>query len=67
VAAVFRGGVALGSTDELGFHAVDHRQYVTDVHATVLHLLGLDSRRIEIPSRKRLNFEPGAPIRAILA
>ena len=32
-----RGGVAHGATDELGFHAVENRHYVTDVHATVLH------------------------------
>src|SRR5437763_12964080 len=32
-----KGGVTHGATDELGFHAVENRQYVTDVHATVLH------------------------------
>ena len=47
--------------------AVEDRHYVTDVHATVLHLLGLDSRRLEVPGRKRLEREHGAPIRAILA
>jgi hypothetical protein len=62
-----RGGIVHGATDELGFHAVEHRHYVTDVHATVLHLLGLDSRRLEIPGRKRLELEHGNPIREILA
>ncbi len=44
-----QGGIVHGATDELGFHAVEHRHYVTDIHATILQLLGLDSRRLEIP------------------
>lgn len=62
-----KGGIAHGATDEIGFHAVEHRHYVTDIHATILHLLGLDSRRLEIPGRKRLEIDHGTPIRAILA
>ena len=41
-------GVIHGRTDELGFHAIEHPHYVTDLHATVLHLLGLDETRTEI-------------------
>ena len=33
-----KGGFVHGATDELGFHAVEHPHYVTDIHATVLHL-----------------------------
>jgi hypothetical protein len=62
-----RGGVVHGATDELGFHAAEHRHYVTDLHATVLNLLGLDHRRMEIPGRKRLDLDFGQPIRAIMA
>jgi len=62
-----RGGQVHGATDEVGFLAVEDRHYVTDVHATVLQQLGLDSRRLEIPGRKRLDFEHGRPIKAILA
>jgi hypothetical protein len=62
-----KGGIVHGATDELGFHAVEHRHYVTDIHATILHLLGLDSRRLEIPGRKRLEIEHGRPIQEILA
>jgi len=62
-----KGGIVHGATDELGFHAVEHRHYVTDIHATVLHLLGLDSHRLEIPGRKRLEIEHGKLIREILA
>jgi hypothetical protein len=62
-----QGGIVHGATDELGFHAVEDRHYVTDIHATILQLLGLDSRRLEIPGRKRLEVEHGQPIRKILA
>jgi len=62
-----KGGVVHGATDELGFHAAENRHYVTDLHATVLHQLGLDSRRLEIPGRKRLDIDHGQPIQAIIA
>lgn len=62
-----KGGVVHGATDELGFHAVEDRHYVTDVHATVLHQLGLDSRRLEVPGFKRLDIDHGKPILDILA
>lgn len=62
-----KGGIVHGATDELGFHAVEHRHYVTDVHATILHLLGLDSHQLEVPGRKRLEIEHGQVIREILA
>jgi hypothetical protein len=62
-----RGGMVHGATDELGFHAVEDRHYVTDVHATILSLLGLDSRKLEVPGRKRLEIDHGKPILPILA
>jgi hypothetical protein len=62
-----KGGVAHGATDELGFHAVEHRHYVTDLHATVLHQLGLDAHRLEVPGRKRLEIDFGKPIQEIIA
>ena len=62
-----KGGMAHGKTDELGFHAVEDRHYVTDLHATVLHQLGLDSRRLEIPGRKRIDLDFGKPIHEILS
>jgi hypothetical protein len=61
-----RGGVQYGQTDELGFHAADQRRYVTDIHATVLHQLGLDSRRLEVPGRKRVDLDHGDVIHGIL-
>ena len=62
-----KGGIAHGATDEIGFHAVENRHYVTDVHATVLHQLGLDPRRLEVPGQKRLDIDFGNPIREIIA
>ncbi len=61
-----KGGVIHGRTDEIGFHAVENRHYVTDVHATVLHQLGLDPRKLDVPGRKRLDIDYGKPIREIL-
>jgi len=62
-----KAGVVHGATDELGFHAVENRHYITDVHATVLKQLGLDSHRLEIPGRKRLEIDFGQPIQEIIA
>jgi hypothetical protein len=62
-----QGGIAHGATDELGFHAVEDRHYVTDLHATLLWQLGLDPRRLEIPGRKRLDIDFGTPMRAIMS
>jgi hypothetical protein len=41
-----RGGLAYGATDELGWDAVENRVHVHDLHATILHLLGLDHERL---------------------
>jgi hypothetical protein len=65
--AGIKRGVVYGATDELGFHAVEPGHYVTDLHATVLRLLGLDPRRLEVPGRKRLEIDHGQVIRGILA
>jgi len=39
-------GVSYGATDEIGFKAVENRVHVNDLHATILHLLGLDHQRL---------------------
>ncbi len=39
-------GIAYGQTDELGYEAVDRPMHVHDLHATILHLLGLDHERL---------------------
>jgi hypothetical protein len=55
-----RGGQTLGSTDELGLRAVEDRLHVHDLHATFLHLLGLDNMKLVYrykgrPERPTLN------------
>jgi hypothetical protein len=39
-------GLTLGESDEFGFNATKDRVHVRDLHATVLHLLGLDHQRL---------------------
>ena len=61
-----KGGTTYGATDEIGFHSAVDRRYVTDIHATVLRLMGLDSHKLEVPGRKRLDMDHGEMIREIL-
>jgi hypothetical protein len=39
-------GIAYGQTDEFGYEAVEHPMHIHDLHATILHLLGLDHERL---------------------
>jgi hypothetical protein len=41
-----RGGTAYGATDEFGFRAAQDKVHVHDLHATILHLLGLDHEKL---------------------
>ncbi len=41
-----RGGMMYGETDELGMHAVENRVHVHDLHATILHLMGIDHTQL---------------------
>jgi uncharacterized protein (DUF1501 family) len=41
-----KGGMAYGATDEFGFAAVENKVHVHDLHATMLHLLGLDHEKL---------------------
>lgn len=61
-----KSGHVHGATDELGFHAVENRHYVTDLHATILHQLGLNTRELHVPGRKRLEKEFGQVISEII-
>lgn len=65
--AGLRRGHVHGATDELGYHALGDGHYVTDLHATVLHLLGVDNRSLEVPGRKRLEIDHGKVIHDIIA
>ena len=57
-----KGGYVHGATDELGYHALGDAHYVTDLHATVLHALGLKSEKLDVSGRKRLEIDHGEPI-----
>ena len=41
-----KGGMRYGQTDEYGFAAIDGRMHIHDWHATVLHLLGLNHKKL---------------------
>jgi arylsulfatase A-like enzyme len=42
----FKPGVVHGATDDFGYYAVQDKVHVHDLHATILHLLGLDHKRL---------------------
>jgi uncharacterized protein (DUF1501 family) len=46
--AGIRRGITYGATDELGYHAVENRVHVHDLHATLLQQLGLDHSRLSV-------------------
>ena len=41
-----KGGTVHGATDEYGYFAVENKVHVHDLHATILHLLGLDHKKL---------------------
>lgn len=41
-----KGGTAYGATDEFGYKAIENRVHVHDLHATILHLMGLDHTKL---------------------
>lgn len=41
-----RGGMTYGETDDFGFRAMENKMHVHDLHATILHLLGLDHKKL---------------------
>ncbi len=65
-----KGGVAFGATDELGFKAAEHATYCYDLHATALHLLGLDHEKLSFYHngiQRRLTDVHGELISQLLA
>jgi hypothetical protein len=44
-----KGGVVHGATDEFGYFAVENKVHMHDLHATMLHLLGMDHKRLTFP------------------
>ncbi len=48
-----KGGQTIGATDDLGLHAVEDKLHVHDLHATILHLLGVDHTKLIYPHKGR--------------
>jgi arylsulfatase A-like enzyme len=44
-----KAGTVYGATDEFGYHSVENRMHIHDLHATMLHLLGFDHERLTWP------------------
>lgn len=65
-----RGGMVHGATDEFGWHSVEDKVHIHDLHATILHLLGLDHERLTFRfggRDYRLTDVHGHVVRRILA
>jgi hypothetical protein len=65
-----KGGQAVGGTDDLGFQAVEPRCHISDFHATILHLLGMDHTRLTYLYQgldQRLTGVRGQVVEAVLA
>jgi hypothetical protein len=41
-----KGGTVYGATDEYGYFAIENKMHVHDLHATILHLLGMDHKKL---------------------
>ena len=73
------GGTAYGATDEFGFKAAEGKMHVHDIHATILHLLGIDHKKLTYRFQGRdfrltdvhgnviVCANPKAPVRVMLA
>jgi hypothetical protein len=65
-----KGGTVHGATDEVGYKAVQDPHYYSDLHATILHQMGLDHKKLEVNVAgrpMRLVEEGNGPIAAVLA
>jgi len=65
-----KGGIRYGATDELGYAAVENPVSVHDLHATMLHLLGINHLRLTVKFQgidARLTNVSGEVVKAILA
>jgi hypothetical protein len=65
-----RGGMSFGATDEFGLSAIENRVHVHDLHATILHLMGIDHERLTYRHSGRdyrLTDVSGKVVRGILA
>lgn len=67
----FKPGMSYGATDEFGYHAVENRVSVHDIHATLLHQLGIDSNRFSYKFQgldsRLTGVEPARVVHELLA
>lgn len=65
-----KGGMTYGNTDELGYNSVEDVVHVRDLHATMLHLLGIDHHRLSVKYQgldvKLTGVEPARVVKGIL-
>ena len=47
-----KGGQVIGATDEVGYAAVERPIHPNDLHATILHALGIDQHRLLLPPQQ---------------
>jgi len=67
--AGIKAGTTLGATDEIGYKAVESVYHMRDLHATILHLMGLDDMRLTYyfdGREQRLTENGGQLIRGVL-
>ena len=65
-----KGGIAHGSTDPIGLRAEEGKVHIHDLHATLLHILGIDHKRLTVQHRgkdERLTDVAGTVVKEILA
>jgi uncharacterized protein (DUF1501 family) len=66
-----KGGTVYGATDELGYRSVQDVVTVHDLHATVLHLFGIDHERFSVKFQgldaRLTGVEPAKVVRGVLA
>ncbi len=67
----FKKGTVYGRTDEFGFGAVEDQVHVHDIHATILHQLGLDHSRLSVRSQgldfRLTGVDPARVVKGVLA
>jgi len=65
-----KGGIGFGATDELGYNAVENKVHVRDLHATILHLLGIDHQKFTVKYQgldmRLTGVEPARVVKEIL-
>jgi len=65
-----KGGTVHGATDEVGYQAVEHRHYCSDIHSTIANQMGLDYQKMDFVANGRtfhLIEEGDGPIKQIIA